>query len=182
MTIQNKNNSSNSGFTLIELLIVIAIIGILAGVILVSTSSSKNKATDATIISTANSLMKSIQVEATSTGDYTPYNNNWVDNSTTYCSLPRADMTKACNDIVTKAKPANYSNYQLYIGPNNFFPPGPDFSIMAVLPGSNRIYCIGSNGRSSSTTDLTSGFGVADSGCSGGRWACPGCWSDPAGK
>lgn len=52
-----KNEKMNRGFTLIELLIVIAIIGILAGVILVSTNSAVEKAKRSSALSTGSSLL-----------------------------------------------------------------------------------------------------------------------------
>ncbi|KKP97465.1 MAG: General secretion pathway protein G-like protein [Candidatus Moranbacteria bacterium GW2011_GWE1_36_7] len=55
------------GFTLIELLIVIAIIGILAGVILVSTSSARNRAKMANFKSQAKSLNSAMIAECDKT-------------------------------------------------------------------------------------------------------------------
>jgi prepilin-type N-terminal cleavage/methylation domain-containing protein len=54
---QTKILLQKSGFTLIELLIVIAIIGILAGVVLVSTGSGVEKAKKASAVSTASSVL-----------------------------------------------------------------------------------------------------------------------------
>jgi len=60
------------GFTLIELLIVIAIIGILASIVLVSLSSGREKAKIASAQSSVDVLYKAVMIEYASTGNTYP--------------------------------------------------------------------------------------------------------------
>ena len=59
---KKKTNKKKKGFTLIELLIVIAIIGILASVVLVSINSARGKARKASAISSLSSIMGELTV------------------------------------------------------------------------------------------------------------------------
>jgi len=58
------------GFTLIELLIVIAIIAILAGIVLVSTTSATKKARDSARVSDIDALNTAITLYYSDTGNY----------------------------------------------------------------------------------------------------------------
>ena len=63
----------NRGFTLLELLVVIAIIGILSSVVLASLNSSREKASNAAILSQMNEYQKALELYYSDEGVY-PHN------------------------------------------------------------------------------------------------------------
>lgn len=66
--------SKNKGFTLIELLIVIAIIGILAGVVMVSMQPAVEKSRRASAMTTASSVLPELVTCQDDSGTVNPYN------------------------------------------------------------------------------------------------------------
>ena len=60
----------NRGFTLIELLVVIAIIGVLASVVLISTSETRNSGKDAAVQSNLKTAMLQAEIYNTKNGCY----------------------------------------------------------------------------------------------------------------
>ena len=97
-----KKHWKNNGFTLIELLIVIAIIGILAGAILVALNNARQKARDAAALSAAESIAKAvIACINTETLPNTSYVHCYTPSGGTSCSFfctPPA-TTGDCNAI-----------------------------------------------------------------------------------
>lgn len=161
-----------NGFTLIELLVVIAIIGILSTIAMTSLNSARLKAKDAAIMSAANSIMKAAQIDATTSQDYGAYQFYYwgsarsCDSYFGSTSNP-ASVKAACNSIINNV--GTSTEYRMWASrwTGNY----PKLSIMVYLPGAQKFYCVGSNGRSSATLIMNGG------GC-GGNYNCPGCAGD----
>ncbi|PIR73336.1 MAG: hypothetical protein COU40_03060 [Candidatus Moranbacteria bacterium CG10_big_fil_rev_8_21_14_0_10_35_21] len=178
-----KKSKNKKAFTFIELLIVIAIIGILSSVVLVSLNSGRAKAKDASAVSAANALMKLAHVDATNTGDYMAYigsctvDGGWItsevqcDSCYENTSNP-VGVRQACKSIV-KAAGAYWSNTW-------GSPAYPKFSLLIPLSAESlspvvaeKHYCVGSNGGSSLATENESGCGWVNN-----SWNCSGCPGD----
>lgn len=189
-----KIKTNYPGFTLIELLLVIAIVGIIATVVLVSLSGGRPKGRDAAIIASANAIMKAALVDATTTGDFTAYTAT-IWGSPGSCSgtisLPSlgpgshpyfyftsnpSSVRAACDTIINNI--GTTPDNKLYMNHWTTCADCPKFSIITWLPGKQKYYCIGSHGGTSSETDYNG------SGCGGGvnAYICSGCAGDTTAK
>lgn len=172
----NKNKKKYShaltqGFTLIELLIVIAIIGILSSVVLVSLSGAKTKSFISANKAEARQLAALFQQQYTDTGSYTGLAvNSWIPASTdcngigvsgTYAT----EYRNLCNSIMNRLG-ASSTTYNWLVGDSTSS--GQSFSIMiktSPAAGTGGTwFCIGSSGRTYEGTYSA---------------AAPGCYSNP---
>lgn len=149
------------GFTLIELLVVIAIIGVLSSVVLASLNSARMRARDAAVKTGVRQLVTLMQLEYTETGSYANLQAGWdytaANCNDSYGGNYAANARTICTNIVS-------NNGSLYTGNNVSL--STNFSIMGLLPSTNRYYCVGSSGR---TSDMETSS----------TWTSPGCYANP---
>ncbi len=113
---------NNKGFTLIEVSMVIAIIGLLSSIVLVSMNTAKEKARDAKRKSDLNQIRKALEVSVNNRGYY-PGDGQCNDKSTCWNSanpIWRYLVTedKLLSDL--PVDPINDATYYYYYEPNSF--------------------------------------------------------------
>lgn len=159
-----KDMQKQKAFTLIELLIVIAIIGILASIVLVSLSSARNKARDARLKEEVRNFSLLLHEEYADTGSYAALQKAW-NTCGSFTGSYATDAQTICNDILTF-----YSS-----GGNNFYTGNNSslatkFSVMTrMTSNTSNYFCIGSSGATYE--------GPVDPGT--GSWTGSGCYANP---
>lgn len=105
----NQHNSKKAGFTILELLIVIAIIGILSAIVLISLNDARNKGADAGVKSNLSSARSQAEVF---------YNTN-TDNPNSYVGVCTNGQVGGADGIglmvLTAAKSAGLGSYDSVI-------------------------------------------------------------------
>lgn len=121
------------GFTFIEMLVVIAIIGILAGITLVAVGGARNRAKDSRIISEMGQLRNAADLH------YNNNNHSYTNPTNLDCTITNPNIKALCDDIGLQ----NGTN--LLINANNVT--GQEYCAEVQL-NSGKWWCIDSQGRS----------------------------------
>jgi prepilin-type N-terminal cleavage/methylation domain-containing protein len=177
-------NNNKRGFTLIELMVVMAIIGLLASVTLVSLQSAKNKAKDAAIKTALSQFERLMALEYSDTGSYAnlqPASPGWP-TSIGWSAWFHADTE--CTNTNPATGPVLSGNYatqarqlcqqvmkyttDFHLGLNSNDVTS-RWGIMALLPGKQTFYCVSPSKKSD--TEPPSGPSHT--------WNAPGCWNNP---
>ncbi|MEI7463652.1 MAG: prepilin-type N-terminal cleavage/methylation domain-containing protein [Candidatus Taylorbacteria bacterium] len=124
-------SESNRGFTLIEMLVVLAIMGILSGIIITNLSSAKSKARDARRVSDISHLQLALQMYLDRCGQYPPVDvsGGVGQGGGTYCnrSYSMADF------IATIPTPTNEAGQTVY----GYYRSGFTYVLYALLEAPN---------------------------------------------
>jgi prepilin-type N-terminal cleavage/methylation domain-containing protein len=182
-------HSKNRGFTLIELMVVIAIIGIIASVILVSLQSSRQKAKDATVLTAVSQFKTLFNLEYSDTGSFANLQPNYNESGPFYSdpgTVTWIDSSQDCDTVgfagnyasqarqlckeITKHAPAGTPSLILGADANTSVPNAQYWTISVLMPLSQRYYCVSSLSRTSKNNTIEA---VTDGGVAG-------CWNDTA--
>ncbi len=172
-----KPGRNTQGFTLIELMVVISIIGMLSSIVLASLVKARQSGLDGKIIQQVHQMRNQLELEYSENNSFAallPF--TWVSTQANcnllYSGTYAAKAREICGAIVTSSA-SNFacSTCYFYMGVDTAsgFTASNNFSIMAYLPGSGVMYCVGNSGRTSKVTAAQ--FSI--------NWPQPGCWGNP---
>ena len=144
---KKKNYQYLKGFTLLELLVVISIIGVLAGVVLVSFTGSQKQA--------RNAIRKSdLKQYQTLLAEFASKNKGFYPQHTV-----KVEITDLCNDIGLDTcinDPRNQTRTYRYITSDGSSPPGSatatEYAVWIKLEDAEEWWVVCSNGRIGKTT------------------------------
>jgi prepilin-type N-terminal cleavage/methylation domain-containing protein len=133
-------NKKNKGFSLIELLIVIAVIGILSSIVIISLTGAKNKSRDAKVISQLSRLREAGYIY------YLSHDNSYVAEDGT---------TNICTEIINASEDPSGVGRLVRDFKDTIVCRGPifarTFAVSALLP-SGAYWCVDSTGTSKRVT------------------------------